>query len=189
MLTRCHTHNRLDAKTISIFIGRLFCGDRATLAIFNEHFLPKNLEIVPAMADGEIRAHYNGIYCRIANDKAFRTHETLKLLSLLAHLAREPLYSHRWQQEHVGRLRMIESYTSLHGEAVEVPDGGAEVPHGPELPRCVELSPDFMRRFGKRWPFDVDPLEVDVCGLIDERGPRRAALCPRQLEKVPCSDR
>lgn len=141
------------------------------------------------MADGEIHAHYNDLYARFIKDKTIWTPEIVKLLSMLEHFAREPLYSHRWQQEHVGRLRLVKSYTSLGGKTVEVPAGGAEVPPGSELPRCVDLSPDFMRRFGRRWPFDMNPAEVDVCGLIAERKSKPATLCPRQLYRVRPSDK
>lgn len=141
------------------------------------------------MADGEIQAHYKNLYSRLTREKALWKPEIVKLLSLLEHLAREPLYGHRWQQEYVGRLRMVESYTSLQGKTVEVPPGGTEVPFGPELPRCVDLSPDFMRRFGKRWPFDVNPALVDVCGLVDERSLRPATLCPRDFFRRHCSEK
>ncbi|ROW02717.1 hypothetical protein VSDG_01743 [Cytospora chrysosperma] len=176
----------LDARTLGIFIGRLFFGDKNTLKIFNKHFLPKNLEIVPALAHGEIHSHYNDLHHRFCKDKNLRLPEIVKLLRILEHFVREPRISARWQMEPVGRLKMAKSYMGLDGKMIVVPPGGADVPFGAELPRCVDLSPDFMRRFGKRWPFNMHPASVDVCDLTHVRKPKRhVALCPRQLQRVP----
>ncbi|ROV93628.1 hypothetical protein VMCG_08067 [Cytospora schulzeri] len=176
----------LDAKTLGIFIGRLFSGHPETLAIFNKYFLPKNLEIVPVMAIGEIQSHYNDLHRRFWKDKSLQTPEIVKLLSMLGHFGREIFSGQRWQREPVGSLRMVMSYTGIQGTLIEVPHGGMAVPYGPELPRCVDLSPDFMRRFGRRWPFNVDPASVDVCGLTHERRSKgSAALRPRQLYREP----
>ncbi|KUI52695.1 hypothetical protein VP1G_00018 [Cytospora mali] len=159
----------LDARTIGLFIGRLFRGEPTTLEIFNKYFLPKNLKIVPALAHGVIRKHYNRLRTRLLKEKSLQTPEMGQLLRVLRHFAKECIQGGRRKREPVGRLMMVKSYTGLKGGTVEVPPGGMEVPAGPELPRCVDLSPDFLRRCGNKWPFDrVDPIHVDVCGLMSE---------------------
>ncbi|KUI71048.1 hypothetical protein VM1G_07058 [Cytospora mali] len=179
----------LDARTIGVFIGRLFRGESTTLEIFNKYFLPKNLKIVPTLTQGVIRKHYNHLRNRFLKEKTLQTPEVGQLLRVLRHFTKECNQGGRRRRELVGSLMMVKSYTDLKGGMVEVPPGGMEVPAGPELPRCVDLSPDFMRRCGNKWPFDrVDPIHVDVCGLMSEM-PREAKessiVCPRQLSRVP----
>lgn len=82
---------------------------------------------------------------------------------------------------------VVKSYTDLDGEEVEVPHGGTEVPAGPELPRCLGVSPAFMAHYSAKWPFRVLPGQVDVCRLLDKDPVRwvqeTETVCPRRIEK------
>ncbi|KAK7749656.1 hypothetical protein SLS53_000234 [Cytospora paraplurivora] len=179
-------HNRLDGRTIGLLLGRLFNGDRATLEVFNTQFLPANLEVVPVQTRGEIQKHFEGLGARLKRDPHTRPREMVQLLKILRYLADQALQDEQ-HREFVGRLMIKKPYKGLDNKTVEVPPGGKMVPPGAELPRCLRLSPHFMSYTGPKWPFNVNPKEVDVCGMLKDvvaKNPEPATICPRQLYKV-----
>ncbi|ROW15852.1 hypothetical protein VPNG_02591 [Cytospora leucostoma] len=179
-------HDRLDGRTIGLLIGRLFNGDRATLEVFNKQFLPENLEVVPVQTRGEIQKHFEALGARLKRDPHTRPREMVQLLKILRYLADQALQDEQ-HREFVGRLMIKKPYKGLDNKTVEVPAGGKMVPPGAELPRCLRLSPHFMGYTGPKWPFNVNPKNVDVCGMLKDvvaENPEPDTICPRQLYKV-----